>query len=138
MNLFKIYLNKIKKQILKHKNTLNFKSEKDLENIVVENPPVNFDFDLSSNIAMVLAKIVKDNPKNIAEKIKNILLKEIRDFSDIDIAGPGFLNFRLNEKTWIKIINNIYRSKKNFGSTKKNKKYNIEFVSANPTGPLHV
>jgi len=73
MNLFKIYLNKIKKQILKHKNTLNFKSEKDLENVVVENPPVNFDFDLSSNIAMVLAKIVKDNPKNIAEKIKNIL-----------------------------------------------------------------
>ena len=90
MNLFKIYLNKIKKQILKHKNTLNFKSEKDLENVVVENPPVNFDFDLSSNIAMVLAKIVKDNPKNIAEKIKNILLKEIRDFSDIHIAGPGF------------------------------------------------
>ena len=138
MNLFKIYLNKIKKQILKHKNTLNLKSEKDLENVIVENPPVNFDFDLSSNIAMVLAKIVKDNPKNIAEKIKNILLKEIRDFSDIHIAGPGFLNFRLSEKTWIKIINNIYKSKKNFGSTKKNKKYNIEFVSANPTGPLHV
>ena len=46
MNLFKIYLNKIKKQILKHKNTLNFKSEKDLENVVVENPPINFDFDL--------------------------------------------------------------------------------------------
>ena len=81
MNLFKIYLNKIKKQILKHKNTLNLKSEKDLENVVVESPPVNFDFDLSSNIAMVLAKIVKDNPKNIAEKIKNILLKEIKDFS---------------------------------------------------------
>ena len=48
MNLFKIYLNKIKKQILKHKNTLNLKSEKNLQNAIVEDPPANFDFDLSS------------------------------------------------------------------------------------------
>ena len=69
MNLFKIYLNKIKKKVLKHKNILNLKSEKDLENVVVENPPVNFDFDLSSNIAMVLAKIVKIGRASCRERV---------------------------------------------------------------------
>ena len=82
-------------KILKHKNTLNLKSEKDLENVIVENPPVNFDFDLSSNAAMIIAKLTRENPRNTAEKLKKILLKETKDFSDIDIAGPGFLNFKL-------------------------------------------
>ena len=125
MNIFKIYLNQIKKTLLKHKNEINLRSKEDLTNVVVENPPIEFDYDLSSNIAMVLAKIVKENPKNIAERIKNILLREIRDFSDIHIAGPGFLNFRLSNKAWINIINSIYKNKKSFGSNNQKKKYNI-------------
>jgi len=138
MNLFKIYLDEIKKKLIKNKNNFNIKSTGDLKQIIVENPPEKFDFDLSSNAAMVLAKLVKENPRNIAEKLKTILIKEIKDFSHIDIAGPGFLNFKLTNKAWVKIINSIYTSKKKFGSNNQKKKYNIEFVSANPTGPMHV
>jgi len=138
MNLFKTYLEEIKKKIIKNKKDFNLKSANDLKQIVVENPPEKFDFDLSSNAAMIIAKLTKENPRNTAEKLKKILLKEIKDFSDIDIAGPGFLNFKLNNKAWIKIIESIYKSKKNFGSNNQKKKYNIEFVSANPTGPMHV
>ena len=138
MNLFKIYLEEIKKKIIKNKKDFNLKSADDLKQIVVENPPEKFDFDLSSNAAMIIAKLTRENPRNTAEKLKKILLKETKDFSDIDIAGPGFLNFKLNNKAWIKIIESIYKSKKNFGSNNQKKKYNIEFVSANPTGPMHV
>ena len=138
MNLFKIYLSEIKNKLIKHKQQINFNSIKELDYIIIENPPEKFDFDFSSNAAMVLAKVVKDNPRSLAEKIKNILEKEVKDFSQIDIAGPGFLNFKLTDKAWIKIMQNIFKGKKKFGSNKKNKKFNIEFVSANPTGPMHV
>jgi len=138
MNLFTNYLNKIKKNVLKNKGLAGPISEKNLSNVIIEKPPEKFDFDLSSNVALVLAKTNKKNSREIAEKIKNVLSKEIDDFSAIEIAGPGFLNIKLSKKAWIKNINNIFKNKKNFGSNKKRKKYNIEFVSANPTGPLHV
>ena len=73
MNLFKIYLSKIKKIIIKHKQDINFISEKNLNGIIVESPPDKFNFDFSTNAAMVLSKILKDNPINIANKIKSIL-----------------------------------------------------------------
>ena len=138
MNLFKTYLSDIKNKIIKYKKELNFDPKKDLKDFIVETPPEEFDFDFSSNVAMILAKRIKDNPRNIAEKIKNILKKESKDFSEISIAGPGFLNFKLTNKAWIKIIKDISKSKKSYGSVKNNKKFNIEFVSANPTGPMHV
>ena len=126
MNLFNNYLNVIKKNILKDNYLGKITSEKDLINVILEKPPENFDFDISSNIAL------------IGEKIKKILINEIDDFSTVEIAGPGFLNIKLSNKAWIKNINFFFKNKKKFGSNKKNKKYNIEFVSANPTGPLHV
>ena len=138
MNLYKNYLSKIKKVLNKNKKYINFKSEKELNQIILETPPDKFNFDLSSNAAMILAKSNKENPRSIAEKIKEILLKEVNDFSEINVAGPGFLNFKLTLNAWIKIIEEILKTKKKYGSNNKNKKVNIEFVSANPTGPLHV
>ena len=138
MNLFKIYLEKIKKSINKNKKLIGSISSDDLSLIVIESPPDKFNYDLSSNAAMVLSKIIKENPRMIAEKLKNIFEKEINDFSEISIAGPGFLNFKFSLKTWFKITENIFKTKKNFGSNKQTKKFNIEFVSANPTGPMHV
>ena len=138
MNLFKIYLSEIKKAILKNKKNINFNSERDLNGIIVETPPDKFDYDFSSNAAMVLSKNVNSNPRNIAEKLKIIFEDNLHDFSKVDIAGPGFLNIKLTKKAWLKTIKNIYKIKKKYGSNKKNKKYNIEFVSANPTGPMHV
>ena len=138
MNLFINYLTEIKKKVLKHKDLSAFVSEKILNNVIIEKPPENFDFDLSSNVALVLAKANKKPPREIAEKIKYVLSNEIDDFSTIEVAGPGFLNIKLSKQSWIKNINNIFKNKKKFGSNKKRKKYNVEFVSANPTGPLHV
>ena len=113
MNLYKIYLSEIKNIILKHKKEFNLKSEKDLNGIIVETPPEKFDFDLSSNAAMVLSKNAKDNPRNVAIKIKSILQKKSRDFSEVSIAGPGFLNIKLKNKVWFQIIKDIYKKKKN-------------------------
>ena len=138
MNLFDLYANKIKKKIIKNKSIFNLKNQNDIKNIVVETPPDKFNFDLSSNAAMILAKNINKNPRVIAEQLKEILLKEIKDFSSIEIAGPGFLNFKINNNTWQKTIDSILKSNKSYGSNKFKKSFNIEFVSANPTGPMHV
>ena len=138
MNLFKIYLSEIKKTIFKYKNEINFNSKNELNGVIVETPPDKFDFDFSTNAAMVLSKIIKENPRNVAEKIKKIIEKESKDFHQVSIAGPGFINIKLTDNAWIKIIKDIFKIKKKYGSNKKNKKFNIEFVSANPTGPMHV
>ena len=138
MNLFDLYTNKIKKKIIKNKSIFNLKNQNDIKNIVVETPPDKFNFDLSSNAAMILAKNINKNPRVIAEQLKEILLKEIKDFSSIEIAGPGFLNFKISNNTWQKTIDSILKSNKSYGSNKLKKSFNIEFVSANPTGPMHV
>ena len=138
MNLFDLYTNKIKKKIIKNKSIFNLKNQNDIKNIVVETPPDKFNFDLSSNAAMILAKNINKNPRVIAEQLKEILLKEIKDFSSIEIAGPGFLNFKINNNAWQKTIDSILKSNKSYGSNKFKKSFNIEFVSANPTGPMHV
>ena len=138
MNVLENYLEKIKKIILKKIKELNISENYNFESVNIEVPPTNFDFDLSCNIAMVLGKQIKENPKNLAEKIKKILLKECKDFDSVQVAGPGFINMRLNNSALQNIIIGIYKDKNNYGSNKKNKKYNVEFVSANPTGPMHV
>ena len=79
MNLYKNYLSKIKKVLNKNKKYINFKSEKELNQIILETPPDKFNFDLSSNAAMILAKSNKENPRSIAENIKEILLKEVNN-----------------------------------------------------------
>ena len=97
MNLFKKYTKDIKHIVLKNKNSLNLNNISNIDNIIVESPPEHFDYDLSSNVAMVLSKINNENPRNLAEKLKNILSNNINDFTKIDIAGPGFLNFKFNK-----------------------------------------
>ena len=138
MNLIELYTNEIKKKIIKNKALFNIKNSNDIKNIIVEIPPDKFNFDLSSNAAMILAKKSNDNPKEVANKLKDILQKEITDFSIIEIAGPGFLNFKISDNIWIKTIKSIFKARKNYGSNKHKKNFNIEFVSANPTGPMHV
>tara|TARA_Y100000817_G_scaffold258343_1_gene212044 strand:- start:340 stop:711 length:372 start_codon:yes stop_codon:yes gene_type:complete len=122
MNLFTLYLKEIKNKLIDKKNNFNLNNKSDLSQIIVENPPEKFDFDLSSNAAMIIAKNTNSNPREIAKKLSEILLNEVKDFSIIDIAGPGFLNIKLSNHAWVKTINSIYKNKK-FGST--NQKKNI-------------
>ena len=118
MNLFKKYAKDIKNIVLKNKNSLNIDNISNIDSIVVESPPEQFDYDLSSNVAMVLSKINNQNPRNLAEKLRTILINNINDFAKIDIAGPGFLNFKFNKKAWVLIINSILKSKSKYGSNK--------------------
>ena len=138
MNLYKKYLNEIKKNLSKNKSKINLKTQYSLDNIVLESPPEKFNFDFSCNAAMALSKSLNKNSRDLAEIIRDILKKGVVDFEKIEIAGPGFINITLNNKAWLKIINDILKNKAKYGSNKYNKKYNVEFVSANPTGPLHV
>jgi len=138
MNIFEIYLEKIEDLIIKNYRNLNIESKINFEGVVIETPPQKFNFDLSSNIALVLAKKSKQSSIKLANLIKNILQKDLNDFSDIVVAGPGFINFRFTPETYQKLIVNILKTEKKYGSNNKRDKYNIEFVSANPTGPMHI
>ena len=126
MNIIESYTSKIKSRIIKYKSILNIKNNLEIKNIIVETPPDKFDFDLSSNAAMIIAKITKNNPRLIAEKLKEILKKEIKDFSSIEIAGPGFLNFKISNDTWHKTIKMIFKENKKYGSNRNKKNFNIE------------
>ena len=94
---------------------------------------------ITTNVCMIAASILKVNPKKLADDLK-IRLEEINKFDKVETAGPGFINISLKREDFALIINLINKSKNSFGSsnTGKANKVQIEFVSANPTGPLHV
>ena len=96
--------------------------------------------DLSTNIAMLLAKDLKLPPRKIAEDIISKLEYDKSLISKVDIAGAGFINFFISDDFYKRIITGILKEKDNFGRSdlNKNKTANLEWVSANPTGPLHL
>lgn len=112
----------------------------DPENIVVEVPKKREQGDFSTNIAMQLTKVLKDNSRNIAEKIVEVLSKNTNEIKTIEIAGPGFINIYLNDEYVFSGISNVIKQGENYGSPSigKKEKVDIEFVSANPTGILHL
>ena len=122
MNIFHIYKKKIQNLILSNFEVFNIDSNMNIDGIVIEVPPEEFNFDLSSNVALVLAKKTKQSPVVLAKLIKNILLKEIDDFSEISIAGPGFINFRFNSRTYQKLILEILKTNNQYGASSIKKK----------------
>ena len=95
--------------------------------------------DYASNFALVMASVLKMPPRKIAEKIQEAL-KDNPDFEKIEVAGPGFLNFFFSKSFWHRCLLDIKEQGEGFGHTDtgKGKRVLVEFVSANPTGPLHV
>ena len=94
---------------------------------------------ITTNVCMVAASILNLNPKELAKKLEKKLSK-LNKFKKIEIAGPGFINIFLYRKDFISILSNISEHKEKFGESNlgNGNKVQIEFVSANPTGPLHV
>ena len=129
---------KIKEMIKSALNELSI--EFNSESIVVEVPKKREQGDFSTNIAMQLTKVLKDNPRNIAEKIVEVLSKNTNEIKTIEIAGPGFINIYLNDEYVFSGISNVIKQGENYGSSSigKKEKVDIEFVSANPTGILHL
>ena len=140
MNIFDIYLEKIKDLI----NQLNkdglIKLPDSLNGINVDIPPPNYDYDISTNIAMVLSKINKKSPFDIATQLIILIKKEDPLIKNITVAKPGFINIKFKATYWNNFVKEVNINYKDYGSNIKEKKlkYLIEFVSANPTGPLHV
>ena len=139
MNLFLDYQVKILLLLkkLKKKNIINLPSN--LRTIVVELPPKDQDAIMSCNAAMILAKANQKTPSEIAEILKKYFLNNFNEFEKVDFAKPGFLNIFFRNDFWKIYLRDIIKQGPAYGANKiSKKKYNIEFVSANPTGPLHV
>ena len=94
---------------------------------------------ITSNVCMIAASILKKNPKEIADALVK-WLKETDSFYQIESAGPGFINVTLKRSDFVSTINKINKDSQKYGESNygKNKSVQVEFVSANPTGPLHV
>lgn len=106
--------------------------------IIIEIPKDQINGDYSTNIALLLSKELNENPINIANKIKDVTEDNI--IKKIEVVSPGFINIFLNNEYLLQNITKILEGKKNYGKNTigNNKKINIEYVSANPTGLLHV
>ena len=139
MNIFENILDEIKKILKSEKNKNNIILPKKLENINVEVPPKDFNCDLSTNLAMVLSKLNNKNPIDLAETLK-IPLSRIDGVENINIQKPGFININLTIDYWTKFLKEVLHNPNGYGTNSNEIKNNylIEFVSANPTGPLHV
>ncbi|MEK7818697.1 MAG: arginine--tRNA ligase [Bacteroidota bacterium] len=107
--------------------------------IILEKTKIVAHGDLSCNVALQLAKNLKSNPREVANKILQNLKLDKNKIEKIEIAGPGFINFTFTKSFIIEESKKIISNLNNFGKSDfgKNKKVNIEWVSANPTGPLH-
>ena len=124
-------------EILKDSGTLP--ESLNFSNVTVEPPRDSLHGDMSTNAAMVLAKPAGVNPRVIAETLAELLMLDERVVS-ADVAGPGFLNLRLTPEFWTSVIPVALAAGTNFGRSDigEGLKVNVEYVSANPTGPLHV
>lgn len=140
MNIFELYLDKIKLILINLSKQGELLIPETFNGINAEIPPAQFDCDISTNVAMVLSKLNKRSPIDIAEQISPIIKDKDSLIQNIKIAKPGFINIKFKPLFWTNFIQEIITNKKNFGVNEKEKKLNylIEFVSANPTGPLHV
>ena len=140
MNIFETYQDKIKNLILDINKQGKIEISDNLDSIGVDLPPSQFKAHISTNVAMVLSKINKSNPNDLAKKIEVELLKIDKDIEKIEIVKPGFINITFKNTFWNKFIQNVINQKLEYGTNliAKKKSFFLEFVSANPTGPLHV
>ena len=140
MNIFELYLDKIKLIISDLNKNGELLIPETFNGINAEIPPPNFDCDISTNVAMVLSKLNKKSPLELAEKISPIIKEKDSLIDTINVVKPGFINIKFKPLFWTNFIQEIIKNAKNFGISEKEKKcsYLVEFVSANPTGPLHV
>lgn len=139
MNIFHDFANKIKAVL----NDIDVFKEKgagaDLSRITVEAPRDPAHGDVATNVAMLLGKPLGMNPRDFA----NLVIEKLQadaDIAEVSVAGPGFINIRLAPIYWQKLLAAMVSAGEKFGSSDlgKGRKVNVEYVSANPTGPMHV
>lgn len=139
MNLFTDFEARIKTALEQIDLVREKRSELDFGRITVEPPRDASHGDVATNAAMVLAKVLGTNPRALADVIIT-KLKEDADVADVSVAGPGFINIRLAVGYWQRLLASMIGAGTDYGrsSLGKGTKVNVEYVSANPTGPMHV
>ncbi len=139
MNLFADFETRIKNALEQIDSIKEKRSTLDFGRIVVEPPRDPSHGDAATNAAMVLAKALGTNPRALAEVIGD-KLKEDGDIAEVSVAGPGFINIRLSTGYWQRLLATIITEGTDFGRSTlgRDRKVNVEYVSANPTGPMHV
>jgi arginyl-tRNA synthetase len=139
MNPFAIYLAHVRAAVDALTNEGALAAGLDQSRIVVEPPKDPTHGDLATNAAMVLAKDAKQKPRDLAERLA-AKLKAAPHIAKVDVAGPGFINLSLDNAFWLEVLRAAVNAGRDFGRTDlgKNEKVNVEYVSVNPTGPMHV
>ena len=127
------------KQTIKEAVQLVFEIKLDEEQIVIEIPRDTTHGDYSSNIAMRLTKELNQKPREIAEVLKNKMIENKELIENIEIAGPGFINFFVSNQQLVNVISKVLDEDSDYGKSDAGAglKINVEFVSVNPTGDLH-
>nr|WP_316653915.1 arginine--tRNA ligase [uncultured Gellertiella sp.] len=139
MNLFADFEYRIKSALETLDIVKEKRSELDFGRINAEPPRDSAHGDVATNAAMVLSKPLVTNPRALADMLAAIL-KEDADISDVSVAGPGFINIRLSTAYWQRLVSRMISEGIDYGRSPvgKGRKVNVEYVSANPTGPMHV
>ncbi|MBI1620457.1 arginine--tRNA ligase [Aquamicrobium zhengzhouense] len=139
MNIFTQFASRINKAIEQLGLTPKDGGSLDLSRIAVEPPRDPSHGDLATNAAMVLSKSVGENPRALAERLAGVLAAD-PDVAAAEVAGPGFVNLRLADGFWQARLGEMLEAGTDYGRSTAgaNRKVNVEYVSANPTGPMHV
>jgi arginyl-tRNA synthetase len=139
MNLFANVLGRIEAALSELASEGKIARGYDFSRVTTEPPRDPTHGDMATNVAMVLAKSLGLNPKALAEMIVAKLQGQA-DIAAVEIAGPGFINIRLSQSVWPNFLSAVLEQGADFGTSDMGKgiKVNVEYVSANPTGPLHV
>src|SRR4029078_3067211 len=139
MNVFQVFTEHVRAAVTTLAKAGVFPNPPDLSRIVVEPPREASHGDLATNAAMALAKDAGLKPRDLAEKIATELRK-LHEVTDTEIAGPGFINMTLDPAVWRMALASTIRYGADYGrgDAGAGKPVNVEYVSANPTGPMHV
>ena len=135
MNIFE----NIRNIIIEAAKSFGINDKKILDKITAEPPKEEIHGDISTNIALLSSKALNRNPRELAENIA-MLLKKNNYIDEVKIAGPGFINLFLNKSIFYECCKNVLDLKNDYGKSDYGKSalVNIEYVSANPTGPMHI
>ncbi|KAA6451055.1 arginine--tRNA ligase [Bacillus swezeyi] len=140
MNIVEQMKDVLKQEIKEAVIKAGLAEEKDIPEVVLEVPKDKSHGDYSTNMAMQLARIAKKAPRNIAEEIVSSFDKGKASIDKLDIAGPGFINFYMDNQYLTKLIPAVLEAGEAYGETSigGGERVQVEFVSANPTGNLHL
>ena len=139
MNLFAHFTRIVRTRLEELAGAGVLPADSDFSKIAVEPPRDAAHGDIATNAAMVLARPAGLKPRDLAEQIAK-LLREEDEIEGVEVAGPGFINIRLAPLFWPQVLHGVLEAGRDFGRCRLGtaQKVNVEYVSANPTGPMHV